>query len=92
MQRTLVAVGRVAVGQEAVGLENQLAREWRVTGLTGPGIPGPMAEAGADHVDWHQIAGLVRRGCPRCWPCGSCAEPWPGNAAVTSPRALGLAW
>ena len=28
------------------------------------GPPGPMAEAGADNVDWHQIARLVRRACP----------------------------
>jgi hypothetical protein len=58
MQRTVV------VGQEAVDLESQLVHEWRVTRLTGLGIPWPVAEADADRVDWHQIAGLVRRGCP----------------------------
>ena len=58
MQRTVV------VGQEAVDLESQLVHEWRVTRLTGQGIPWPVAEADADRVDWHQIAGLVRRGCP----------------------------
>lgn len=59
MQRT-----RVAVGQEAADLENQLVHEWRVTRLTGLGIPRPMAEVDADNVDWHQVAMLVRRGCP----------------------------
>ena len=58
MQRT-----RVAAGQEATGLENHLAHDWRGTRRTGLGIPGPMAGAGADHVDWQQIARLVRRGC-----------------------------
>jgi hypothetical protein len=28
------------------------------------GIPGPMAEADADNVDWHQISSLVQHGCP----------------------------
>ena len=59
MQRT-----RVAVGREATDRENRLVHEWRVTRLTGSGHPRPMAESGADHVDWHQIARLARRGCP----------------------------
>jgi Bacterial protein of unknown function (DUF899) len=29
------------------------------------GIPGPLAQAGADHVGWHQIARLVRRSALR---------------------------
>ena len=32
--------------------------------LTRLGIPGPLAQAEADHVGWHQIAWLVQRGCP----------------------------
>jgi hypothetical protein len=28
------------------------------------GVPGPLAEICADCIDWHQIAQLVRRGCP----------------------------
>jgi hypothetical protein len=42
-----------------------LVRRWRVTRLTRLGSPGPLAqaEAEADHVGWHQIARLVRRGC-----------------------------
>ncbi|HTU04157.1 MAG TPA: hypothetical protein VMG13_01275 [Trebonia sp.] len=59
MQRT-----PVAVGQEAIDLENHAVHEWRVTRLTGLGIPRMMAEVNADNVDWHQIARLVRRGCP----------------------------
>lgn len=58
MERT-----QVAHGQEAIDLETQLVHDWRVTRLTGLGIPRPVAEADADHVDWHQIARLVGRGC-----------------------------
>ena len=67
---------RMAVGQEAIDLENQLVHEWRVTRLTGLGIPRPMAEVNADNVDWQQIASLVGAAAPRRWPCGSLAEPW----------------
>lgn len=59
MQRT-----PVAVGQEAIDRETQRVHEWRVTRLTGLGIPWPVAEVDADRVDWHQIARLVRGGCP----------------------------
>jgi hypothetical protein len=59
MQRT-----RMVIGQEVIDLENQIVHEWRVTRLTGLGIPRPMAEVDADNVDWHQIARLVRHGCP----------------------------
>ena len=37
---------------------------WRVSRLERLGIPEPLAEMYADHVDWHQIARLVQRGCP----------------------------
>jgi len=49
---------------EAIGHDDQLVHEWRVPRLTGLGIPGPLAQAAADHVDWHKIASLVRRSCP----------------------------
>jgi hypothetical protein len=38
--------------------------EWRVDRLACLGIPWPVAEAAAGHVDWHQMAALVQRGCP----------------------------
>jgi hypothetical protein len=38
--------------------------EWRVARLARLGIPRPVAEAAAGHVDWHQMAALVQRGCP----------------------------
>ena len=41
-----------------------LVHQWRVVQLTRLGIPWSLAEAAAGHVDWHQVARLVRRGCP----------------------------
>ena len=49
---------------EAAGDEKLLVHNWRVARLTGLGIPGPLAEVDADHLDWHQVARLVQRGCP----------------------------
>ena len=37
---------------------------WRVARLARLGISPPVAEAAAGHVDWHQMAALVQRGCP----------------------------
>ena len=49
---------------EAAGDEKLLVHNWRVARLTGLGIPGPLAEVNADHLDWHQVARLVQLGCP----------------------------
>ena len=48
----------------ALGDEASVVHEWRTVQLTRLGIPRPLAEDAADAVDWHQIAALVRRGCP----------------------------
>jgi hypothetical protein len=53
-----------SAGREAIDHDDLLVHQWRVTRLTGLGIPWPLAQAVADHVDWHQIARLVQRGCP----------------------------
>jgi hypothetical protein len=53
-----------ATGQQAMGCEQQLVHDWRVSQLTRLGIPAPLAEVYADRIDWHQIARLVQRGCP----------------------------
>jgi hypothetical protein len=44
--------------------DDPLVHEWRVTQLIRLGIPWSLAQAAADHADWHQVAKLVRRGCP----------------------------
>ena len=51
-------------GHEAIDHGDLLVHEWRVTQLTRLGIPWSLAQATSDHVDWHQVAKLVRRGCP----------------------------
>jgi hypothetical protein len=51
-------------GREAVKDEELLVHNWRVTRLTRLGVPGSLAEAYADRIDWHQVARLVQRGCP----------------------------
>jgi hypothetical protein len=49
---------------EAIDDDEVLVHEWRVTQLTRLGIPRPLADVDADHVDWHQVAKLVGGGCP----------------------------
>ena len=50
--------------REALDHDALLVHEWRVTQLTRLGIPWLLAQAVADHVDWHQVATLVQCGCP----------------------------
>jgi predicted component of type VI protein secretion system len=52
------------IGHEAVNHDDLRVHTWRVAQLTRLGIPQSLAEAYADHLDWHQIARLVQRGCP----------------------------
>ena len=52
------------IRHEAIDEEDFLVHQWRVTQLKRLGLPGPLADAAADHVDWHQVAKLVQRGCP----------------------------
>jgi hypothetical protein len=51
-------------GHEAISRDDMLVHNWRVSQLARLGIPGPLAEIYADRIDWHQIARLIRRGCP----------------------------
>ena len=51
-------------GHESVDHNELLVHTWRVAQLARLGIPGLLAEIHADHLDWHQIARLVQRGCP----------------------------
>ena len=55
---------RTVANHEAMGDEASVVHDWRATQLRRLGIPVPLAEDAADAVDWHQIAALVRRGCP----------------------------
>ena len=49
---------------EALDHDELTVHNWRVSQLKRCGIPGPLAEAYADRLDWHQVAHLVQRGCP----------------------------
>ena len=51
-------------GREAAADEDLLVHDWRVARLAQFGVPPSLAEVYADHIDWHQVAGLVQRGCP----------------------------
>jgi hypothetical protein len=53
-----------STGHEATSRDDMLVHNWRVSQLARLGIPGPLAEVYADRIDWHHVAGLVRRGCP----------------------------
>jgi hypothetical protein len=48
---------------ETIEHNEQPVHEWRLAQLTRLGIPRPLADVVADHVDWHEIAALVQRGC-----------------------------
>jgi len=49
---------------DVIAKDDLLVHQWRVTRLTRLGIPRLLAQAVADHVDWHQVARLVRLGYP----------------------------
>ena len=51
-------------GHDAIDHDTSSVHRWRVSQLTRLGIPRTLAEMYADRIDWHQIAGLVRHGCP----------------------------
>jgi len=49
---------------ETIERDERLVHQWRMAQLARLGIPRPLADVVADHVDWHEIAALVQRGCP----------------------------
>ncbi len=53
-----------AAPSEQVGQEDGAVHDWRVSQLTHLGLALPVAEAVADTVDWHEVAKLVKLGCP----------------------------
>jgi hypothetical protein len=61
---TLIRRIRATPDQEVIDRERHLVHEWRVAQLVRLGIAETLAEVDADNVDWHQIARLVRCGCP----------------------------
>jgi hypothetical protein len=55
---------QAAAPREDIGQEGGAVHDWRVSQLIRLGLAWPVAEAVADTVDWHDIAKLVKRGCP----------------------------
>jgi hypothetical protein len=53
-----------STGHEAVNHDEPLVHTWRLLQLIRLGIPRLLAEAYADHLDWHQLPELLQRGCP----------------------------
>ena len=53
-----------ATGHERINHDDQLVHKWRASQLTRLAVPALLAELYADHLDWHQVARLVQRGCP----------------------------
>jgi predicted component of type VI protein secretion system len=49
---------------ETIDQNDLVVHNWRVAQLVRLGIPALLAETAADHVDWHQVAKLIQRGCP----------------------------
>jgi hypothetical protein len=54
----------MAVPHEQMNRESDAVHAWRVRRLIGLGVAWAAAEAAADLVDWHEVAKLVKRGCP----------------------------
>ena len=55
---------QVILRHEVIDPERRHLHEWRVAQLVRLGITESLAEVNADNVDWHQVARLVRGGCP----------------------------
>jgi hypothetical protein len=49
---------------EDIDAEESAVHAWRVGRLARLGLAELVAEAVADHVDWHDVAALVDKGCP----------------------------
>jgi hypothetical protein len=58
-------LAEIKVEAETSGESEEGARvyAWRVEQLSGLGLSHVIASAVATFVDWHEIAGLVERGC-----------------------------
>jgi hypothetical protein len=48
---------------ETIEHDERPVHQWRMAQLARLGISRSLADAVADHVDWHEIAALVQRGC-----------------------------
>ena len=54
---------QAAARLETIEHDERPVHQWRLAQLARLGIPRPLANVVANHVDWHEIAALVQRGC-----------------------------
>jgi len=54
----------IVSGEAPIPRDESPVHEWRARQLSRLGVPTPLAEIYADHVDWHQVARLTEAGCP----------------------------
>ena len=52
----------LAPGRHETVNQQDMVHKWRAVRLACLGIPWPVAEAAAGHVDWHRISALMQRG------------------------------
>ena len=60
-----LAAGSMRACHEVISDGEGLVQHWQVTQLTRLAIPGPLAQAQAGRVGWHQIARLGGAAVPR---------------------------
>ena len=56
---------------ETIDHDEPLIHDWRARQLARLGIARALAEAVADHVDWHQIGRWSAAAARPGWPCRS---------------------
>jgi hypothetical protein len=54
----------IVTSHEVVDHSEPNVHRWRVSRLRHLGVSELLAEVYADHLDWHEVARLVHRGCP----------------------------
>ena len=59
---------------ETIEHDERPVHQWRMAQLARLGIPRPLDDAVADHVDWDEIAAPCSVAAPRAWPCASSAD------------------
>ena len=60
-----MTVSPTAIAPERASRDESAAvHAWRVSRLTMLGLPLDIADSVADQVDWHEVARLIRSGCP----------------------------
>ena len=73
-------------GREAARDEELLVHDWCVARLAQFGIPEPLAEVYAPHIDWHHVARWCSAAVPLGWPCASSCDQRLQSSRITLMR------